>query len=652
MSNLANLTSAELLNEDSPLLSHIQGFAPRAAQQQLATAIESAINNASVLVAEAGTGTGKTYAYLIPALLANKKVIISTGTKNLQDQLFNRDLPIIRKALGLPAKTALLKGRSNYICLYFLEKSAHDRLFHTRAAIDQFNTVRSTVKRTEKGEISEFSTIPEDAEIWPYVTSTADNCLGQECEFFNDCYLVKARRKALEADIVVVNHHLFFADLNLKTDKLGELLPQVHAIILDEAHQLPEIASQYFGRNLSSRQFMELVRDIELEQLTDAKDSPELTQAAKQLEKAVKDLRLSFGDSGQRAPWQRVATNSNIQQAIESVTQALTDTQPLLLAAAERGKGLENCYRRFTEIQAHFALLTQIQTSNVIHWYETFTHSFILHHTPLTIADEFQPHLQAENRSWIFTSATLAVHDNFSHFTEQMGLQEAETLCVASPFDYQQQALLYVPRYMPDPNHHSYTQAVVNAAIPLIEACRGRTFFLFTSHQAMKQAAQLLADKIQFPLLIQGQVTKDKLLKEFCRLGNAVLLGTNSFWEGVDVRGHLLSCVIIDRLPFGVPDDPVFLARVNALKQRGQEPFNDYQLPQAVIALKQGAGRLIRDIQDRGVLMVADPRLVNRDFGQTFLNSLPPMQRTREQDNAVAFLTAIPNGTEDEAISI
>ncbi|MFN7097879.1 MAG: ATP-dependent DNA helicase, partial [Gammaproteobacteria bacterium] len=604
-------------------------------------AIEQCIADNGMLVAEAGTGTGKTFAYLIPALLSGKKVIISTGTKTLQDQLFYRDLPRIREGISSPAKIALLKGRGNYICLYHLERNAHQASFSSRRVLTDLQYIRAGLNRTQKGEITEFSQVPEDSEVWSYVTSTADNCLGQECAQYTDCYLVKARRKALEADIVVVNHHLFFADLNLKQDKLGELLPNAAVVILDEAHQLPEIASQYFGKHISSRQFLELVHDIEIEQITNAKDMAVLTEQAQALEKTIRDMRLAMGESGQRSPWYRLQNNDELTKAINDVQMAISELDPILQIASERSKGLENCYTRFVEIKLLFTLLTDTNKRPVIHWYETFSHSFVIHHTPQHVAEEFRPHLAAQERSWIFTSATLSVKGEFAHYTDQLGLDSARTLQLPSAFNYAEQALLYVPRYMPDPNDKRFTEAVVNAAIPLINACRGRTFLLFTSHSALKSAAELLASQINFPLLIQGQTGKEKLLKEFCRLGNAVLLGTSSFWEGVDVRGEQLSCVIIDKLPFAVPDDPIFEARINILKQQGREPFTDYQLPEAVITLKQGAGRLIRDITDRGVLMIADGRLVTRDFGAAFLESLPPMTRTREEHKVIDFLKAI-----------
>lgn len=636
-----NLSSAGWLDKNSPLTANIENFKPRIAQQMLASAIETAITNQTNLVAEAATGVGKTFAYLVPVLLSRKKAIISTGTKTLQDQLFFRDLPRIRSALGIPAKVALLKGRNNYICRHHLERNLQTATFSTRTTLMEVQQIRKELSHSKTGDINEFTSIPENSEAWPYVTSTVENCLGQECSYYQDCFLVKARRKALEADVVIVNHHLFFADLNLKQDEWGELLPHAQVIILDEAHQIPEIAAIYFGKHLSSRQLLTLIHDIEVEQLTDAKDMPALTEEAQHLEKSVRDLRLALGVNNQRAPWHRLKNSKEVGEAITQIQENLASLEILLTMASKRSKGLEYCYQRFLELKHLFLLLTESTQSAMIHWYETFTHNFILHHTPQNIAESFKIYLDKMECSWIFTSATLSVEGEFKHFTDQLGLETALTLQLPSVFNYEEQGLLYVPRYLPESHQPHFTAAMIEAAIPLIQACQGRTFILFTSHAALKEAAVLLADRLNFPLLIQGQKGKDKLLQQFCELGNAVLLGTNSFWEGVDVRGQQLSCVIIDKLPFAVPDDPIFEARINLLKQQGREPFADYQLPTAVIALKQGAGRLIRDISDRGVLMITDSRLVSRNFGATFLKSLPPMRRTREAAEAIEFLEAI-----------
>ena len=646
MNNNPLLTSADWLDKESPLTDHIQDYAPRPAQQLLANAIADCIADNRMLVAEAGTGTGKTFAYLIPALLSRQKVIVSTGTKNLQDQLFYRDLPQVRKGLNLPVKIALLKGRANYVCLYHLERHFEQGVFPSRQIIKDMRYIRSQVHRTQSGEISEFSQLSENADVWPYATSTTDNCLGQVCPQYQSCYLIKARRKAMDADIVVVNHHLFFSDLQLKEGDGGELLPNATVIVLDEAHQLPEIARQYFGEQFSSRNLLRLLHDIQVEQAVEAKDMPVLSEQAHVLEKATQDLRILLGVAGQRHSWYKIAGRSDISGAIITLTDAFDAMEMPLMMARERSKPLEQAYIRFMEIKNRFYLLTVANNREperkFIHWYETYAHSFIIHHTPEEIAPSFQPHLKLEKRSWIFTSATLSMNGYFDHYIELMGLEEAQTLQLDSPFDYANQALLYVPRYMPEPSAPDYIEAVVRAALPLLLASQGRAFLLFTSHSALRLAGELLKEKTDFPLLIQGTMSKEKLLSEFCTLANPVLLGTSSFWEGVDVRGDKLSFVMIDKLPFAVPGDPVFEARINLLKQQGKEPFQAYQLPEAVITLKQGAGRLIRDGKDRGVLMIADPRLITRDFGAQFLGSLPPMQRTREQDKAVDFLKAIP----------
>ncbi len=626
-------TAAEVLGEAGPFASRIPGFTVRAAQQAMADAVTAALEEGRILIAEAGTGTGKTFAYLVPALRAGRKVLIATGTKNLQDQLYHKDLPVVRDALTLPVTTALLKGRSNYLCLHRLALTENEGRFRARESAAQVVRIRAWAGRTRSGDIAELSDIPEDAPVWPKVTTTADNCLGQECPAFSECFLMKARRAAQEADIVVVNHHLLFADMALREEGFGELLPRADAVIIDEAHQLAEVASQFFGQSLSANQLLELGRDTITEYHRECSEDNAVPECAERLQKAVRDTRLAFGLDTGRGAWAEVATRAPLCAALAQMHETLTALVQIVAPLAERGKGLESCARRGEDLLARLECLSGETPDDHIHWFEVYTRSFTLHLTPLDVAEPFQRHMQATPGAWVFTSATLSVGEDFSHFAQTLGVEDAEMRRWESPFDFARQALFYVPRGLPAPNDAGYTRAMIAAARPVLSASRGRAFLLFTSHRALREAAALLEEAevaLPYPRLVQGQAPRDVLLARFRQLGNAVLLGTSSFWEGVDVRGEALSCVIIDKLPFASPGDPVLQARIDALRREGGNPFMDYQLPHAVIALKQGVGRLIRDRNDRGVLMICDPRLLGKPYGHVFLKSLPPMARSRE----------------------
>lgn len=626
----------DILGANGPLIHKVEGFAPRKVQQELAEAVADTLAQHSVLVAEAGTGTGKTFAYLVPAMLSGQKVIISTGTKNLQDQLFSRDVPVVRESLAVPVTVALLKGRGNYLCRHRLALAESGRYTSPEQA-DKIRRIREWGAHTRRGDIAECETITEGDPVWYQVTSNSDNCLGQDCPSFDECHLINARRAAQAADIVVVNHHLLFADMALKEDGFGELLPAADAFIIDEAHQLPEVASAFFGQSLSGNQLLELAQDAQTEFRRDINEGDTFPTSCEALQKQVRELRLSLGQDQRRAAWQEVAELPAVAAGVNAVAEQLEALQRQLKPLAERSKGLENCLRRGAELQIQFDLLTGASPDDHIHWMETHKRSFTLHLTPLSIADNFQNQLQALSAAWVFTSATLAVGDRFEHFTERLGLQEVKTAQWESPFEYASQAVFYVPENMPAPNSSEYTGAVIEAALPVIEASQGRAFLLFTSHRALAEATRLLIDKVDYPLLVQGDAPRDTLLNRFRTTPNAILLGTSSFWEGVDVRGDALSCVIIDKLPFASPGDPVLKARIDALQRQGINAFMTYQLPDAVITLKQGAGRLIRDITDRGVLMVCDPRLISKPYGKLFLNSLPPMTRTRKLEVVQRF---------------
>lgn len=606
----------------------------------MAEAVATAIDAGELLLTEAGTGTGKTFAYLVPALQSGGKVVVSTGTRNLQDQLYQRDLPRIRDVLALPAKTALLKGRSNYLCLHRLDSAAADRRARVPQTLDLLVRIRSWAHRTRRGDIAELTDIPEDTPVWPLVTSTTENCLGSECPEYNGCFLVEARRRAQEADLLVVNHHLLCADFALKEEGFGELLPAADCFIIDEAHQLPDIANQFFGVTLSARQLQELVRDTEAEYHAEAGDQPALLDATAALDKAARDFRLLFGLEERRGAWSKLEDAAHLEQALFGVGKRLASLENVLQSLAGRGRGLDACLSRCRALAAVVHDIGSPDENGAVRWFETSRLGFRLNRTPLDIAEPFRNQMTRHAASWVFTSATLAVGESFAHFQRQLGLEEARTARWDSPFDYPSQGLWYVPRGMPDPRDGGYTAAVVERAVPVIEASRGRTFILFTSHRALQEAARLLAGRLSFPLLVQGSAPRTELLGRFRTLGDAVLLGTGSFWEGVDVPGDALSCVIIDKLPFAAPGDPVLQARLDAVRARGGNPFMDYQVPQAVIALKQGSGRLIRDRNDRGVLMTCDPRMLSKPYGRVFLDAMPAFSRTRDLDDVIEFFAS------------
>jgi ATP-dependent DNA helicase DinG len=630
---------------EGPLANTINGYSERDDQVKMAMAIENAISNNKQLIAEAGTGTGKTFAYLVPALLSGGKVIISTGTKTLQDQLFNRDLPNVRDALKVPVTVSMLKGRANYVCHYHLEKASQEGRFASRDDAKYIHLIKNFAENSKTGDKSELTEVPENATVWLNVTSTRENCLGQDCNFYKDCFVMEARKKALAADVVVVNHHLFFADVMLRDEGVAELLPSANTVIFDEAHQLPEVAGLFFGEDISTSQLIELCRDSTAAHLTLAKDCIELGKAIPSLEKACKDFRLVFAYEGSRLPVQKALALKGFEDAFSNMQAQLAELTKVLESQSARDPMLEKCWQRGEDLLMQLARWHKAENTNLVRWVEVFTQSVQLHATPLSVADEFGKQLNAQPRAWIFTSATLAVKSDFSHYQAQMGLYAADTVYLQSPFDYENQALLYAPQNMPDPNSPTYPAAVANVSLSVIQASQGRAFVLCTSLKAMREVHALLKEEfssngMEYPLLLQGESTRTELLDRFRAHGNAVLVGSQSFWEGVDVRGEALSVVIIDKLPFAPPDDPVLSARIDKMNEEGKNAFMEYQLPYSVITLKQGAGRLIRDETDRGVLVICDPRLITKPYGKRIWQSLPPFKRTKELADVEAFFAS------------
>jgi len=635
-------TLPEIFSPDGPFARAINGYRVRGQQLEMAERIAEAIKNNAVFIAEAGTGTGKTFAYLVPALKSNGKVIVSTGTKTLQDQLFNKDLPLVRDVLKAPVRIALLKGRANYVCPYHLQRSLADGRFLTREDAADARRISVFAKTTQSGDKAECVEVNENSPVWQHVTSTRDNCLGQECPDYKECFVMQARKEAMAADLVVVNHHLFFADVMLRDEGMAELLPACNTVIFDEAHQLPEVATLFFGDSVSTAQFLDLARDARNEALTNARDCLDLPVASKALEKAAKDLRLAVGlDAGRFAAGQ-LLEKPEFAPALQDLLEEIARFAAILETQAERAEGLEKCWQRATELVQRLSQWQKPADAGYVYWGEAFTHSLQLNATPLDVANIFRKQMGGHPRAWIFTSATLAVQGKFHHYCAELGLGEPDSACWHSPFDYGEQAVLYAPLGMPDPNDWAYTEAVVDAAWPAVKAAGGGAFFLCTSLRAMRRTHELLKAKLEdegidMPLLVQGEGSKNDLLQRFRYHGASILVGSQSFWEGVDVRGEALSLVVIDKIPFAPPDDPVLSARIDEMKKQGRNAFMEYQLPRAVINVKQGAGRLIRDEADKGVLMICDPRLTSKPYGRRVWQSLPPMKRTRELQVVLDF---------------
>lgn len=691
-----------LFSATGPIARAFDGYRVRIEQIEMSQAVLGAIRDARTVVLEAGTGVGKTAAYLVPALLEGGKVVVSTGTKALQDQLYHRDLPAVRDALAVPVKVALLKGRSNYLCWHHLERTNQDAtMLASRQEVRDLSEINRYAPLSVTGDKAECPTVPEHAPIWARVTSTRESCLGSDCPRYADCFVVRARREAQDADVVVVNHHLFFADLMLREEGVPELLPQAQTVIFDEAHQLPDTATLFFGDTVATAQLLDLLRDTLAIGQAQARDGANWNDVLAPLDRATRDLRLCFGGQPQRLSFGQLGEDHPLLPALGTLREALAHARDVLDSHAERSPDLQQLHRRSHDLLQRLINWGAPERANEpeLCWVDVGTHGVQLHRTPISVADVFRrqrlgrdvaddestlhdeaapegdgideedslealfadapagdPHATGARpdgpasdrprQAWIFTSATLAVKEDFRHFTDALGLEDAECQSWSSPYDYPQQAMLYVPPDLPLPSHPRHTEAVVDAALPLIRANRGRAFLLCTSLRAVEAATARLKQLFEaggdpYPVLRQGDAPRPTLLDDFRRAGNAVLVGSHSFWEGIDVKGDALTLVVIDKLPFAPPDDPVLAKRLELLAQAGGNPFMSHQVPQAIIALKQGAGRLIRGETDRGVLMICDTRLIDKPYGRRIWQSLPPMKRSRSQEEVMAFLASL-----------
>lgn len=665
---------------DGPLAGAVPDYRPRQAQLELAEAIEEALQNHSTLIAEAGTGTGKTWAYLVPAFLGGGKVLVSTGTRTLQDQLFRRDLPRLRQALGLPIQVALLKGRGNYVCHYHLGRlSGDDRALKSRAEIGQLRDIQVFAQQSKSGDRADLATVPEDADIWNRVTSTRENCLGQECPHVKDCFVLKARRQAQDADLVVVNHALFMADLALREEGITDLLPTVELVIFDEAHQLPDIATRFLGTSVSSHQLLDLARAAEAAGLAHAREATNWSEAGKRIEHAARQLRLAAAPieklPGRKATFQSIPDAQAFDEALAALLDVLDKSSQLLAVVSDKHPDLAAVAKTCLDLRARLFQWSQPdrqgrnalrpapgggagvpadadggawaderpeQESAAVRWVEHSQHHMRLHSAPLSVAQIFSRY-RGKDQAWVLTSATLSVHGDFGHFQRQLGLWDAATLRWESPFDYAAQGVLYVPKSLPLPSDQGFNERFVQALLPLIRASTGGVLVLCTTLRAVENIAQRLEEcfedeDLDRMLLRQGESSRRALLERFRAGRNAVLVGSASFWEGIDVPGEALTLVAIDKLPFAPPDDPVLEARLNLCRSQGGNPFMEYQLPEAAIALKQGAGRLIRSESDWGVLMVGDRRMVEKPYGKLLWRGLPPFARTRELEQVLAFM--------------
>lgn len=638
-----NSATDNFFSPQGPLNDCLNNYQLRTEQVEMAKSVSNAIKDKESLVIEAGTGVGKTFAYLYPSLLKGGRVVISTATKNLQDQLFFNDIPKIREALKISVKVNILKGRANYICKLRMENTNQEGMFFNKNDAKYLHLIKAFSDNSDSGEVSEISKIPENSAIWPMVTSTKENCLGQDCEFYKNCFLVKARKEALESEVLIVNHHLFFADFVLKDAELSEILPKANTVIFDEAHQVPLVASFFLGEFISSSQIINLIQDCQQSFIKYPDTIKILDSLAKDLQENIFELKVLISPSSVRLNINKLQDYDAFKETYKTLIAKLDLLETILSKHAEDNAESQKLFDRATELTIKLNSWLKRDNQNDIYWLEVFARTIQFNATPISVAEQFNKFQKKADSAWIFTSATLSINGSFDHFTSLLGLKKSRTQYLQSPFNYSENAFLYVPKEIPDPKDELFNLVLVKKALPLIRAAKGRAFILATSLKSMEEIGALLKDefeknKIDYPVITQGEGPKNDLLNQFKKHGNAVLIGSLSFWEGIDVRGPTLSLVIIDKLPFQSPGDPVFESKIKLLTEEGTNAFMSMQLPEAIIRLKQGVGRLIRDDHDKGVMVICDRRIIEKSYGMKIWKSLPSFKRTRSESAVINFL--------------